>query len=92
MTKALKDSHLHVNKLQSESKNLMKKTEHKISTAIQSTIVQVKGLHTPLHPVLTAWGFTVDYCCSPVLTWVTSWEVAVMVRSHWAVLQPQTSP
>lgn len=48
MTKAHKDSNLHINKWQSERKNLMKKAEHKMSTAIQSTFVQVKGLHTPL--------------------------------------------
>lgn len=48
MTKAHKDSNFHVNKLQSERKNLMRKAEHKMSTAIQNTFVQVKGLHTPL--------------------------------------------
>jgi len=45
-----------------------------------------------MHPVLMAWGLIVDNCCSRVITGVTSREVAVMVRRHWTVLQPQTSP
>lgn len=40
-----------------------------------------------LHPVLITWGLTLYYCCSQVITGVTLWEVAVMVRSHWQALE-----